>query len=152
MFSTSDIIDIAVRLETNGERLYRDAGLHTGSKALRELLEWVAEQERRHGAWFRDFKNKIDAGDDLVMGEMSRVLANDIVADQAFSLHDVDFSKVESVPELIAIFIEFESDGILFYEMLKSFVTDPETVENIEQIIREEQSHIDQFKELLQTV
>ena len=46
------------------------------------------------------------------------------------------------VDELIAIFIEFEKDTILFYEILEPFIEDDRTLADLKKIIAEENNHI----------
>ena len=48
---------------------------------------------------------------------------------------------------MLDIFIEFENDGILFYEMLLPFVRSQSTREMLETIIAEEREHIKTLKE-----
>jgi rubrerythrin len=50
---------------------------------------------------------------------------------------------------LIGVFIEFENDTILLYEMLESLITDEETAEKLSLIIGEERTHISELQELL---
>ena len=42
MFTAQDILDIAIRLENNGEKTYRDALQHTPITDLKTLLAWIA--------------------------------------------------------------------------------------------------------------
>ena len=43
MFSTKDIIDIAVQIERNGESVFRDAVKTISNPALVSLLQWLAD-------------------------------------------------------------------------------------------------------------
>ena len=79
---------------------------------------------------------------------MEAPLIDDIIGKQTFSLADVDFSQVKNSEHLIDIFIEFEKDTILFYEMLKTFLVDEKTIDHLEKIIQEESLHIEKFEEL----
>jgi len=82
---------------------------------------------------------------------MNKTLVRDYLGDQTFSLKEVDFSIVTDPNELIRIFIEFEKDTILFYDILISFVPDESTKENISRIIAEEEAHVKKLRELLDT-
>ena len=62
-------------------------------------------------------------------------------------LIEVDFSQIDRIDDLIDIFIEFEEDGILFYEMLLPFIQDQETMAQLNKIITEEKNHIEQLRE-----
>jgi rubrerythrin len=74
--------------------------------------------------------------------ELSGAVLRNLVGDQKFSLDEVDLSKIESVQELIELAVEHEKDTIIFYQMLQSFIDDPETVEELNEIIDEENQHI----------
>lgn len=150
MFSIHEVIDIAVQLEKNGEKIYQNARDLTDNISLIGLLEWIIEEEQNHVEWLAELKNDIELIDDhKLIAEISQTLVSDYVGEQAFSLQDVDFSQIENTQDLIQIFIDFEKDTIVFYEMLRSFVIDKKTIKIIDQIIGEEQNHIEKFQELL---
>lgn len=150
MFTAQNIIDFAVRLEKNGETIYRNAQGLTSDAAMGELLEWAAEEERKHGEWFAALREEIDADEDHhLIEDMNKALVSEYFQDQSFSLKEVDFSKIESTEEMIEVFIEFEEDTILFYQMLESFTSDEETAKRLTQIIEEEQNHIQKLQTLL---
>ncbi|MGD2268997.1 MAG: ferritin family protein [Desulfobacterales bacterium] len=151
MFSIVEIIDIAIQLEKNGEAIYRRAIGDISQPALASLLEWMADEEIKHAAKFSDIKKKVAASSQNPIGEeMSRELINDLLGKQTFSLKDRDFSKIKRINDLIAIFTEFERDTVLFYEMLKPFIEDEETLAQLKEIIAEENSHIERLQGLLE--
>jgi rubrerythrin len=150
LFSFSEVIDLAVQIEKNGEQTYLAAIDHIEDPGLKQLLEWIAQEERHHAKWFADLK--VTAGildDDESLKEMNETLVRDYLGDQTFSLKEVDFNLVKDSNELIRIFIEFEKDTILFYDILIAFVPDEATKDKISHIIAEEETHIEKFRELL---
>ena len=150
MFNAQDILDIAIRLENNGKRTYLDARGHTTDADLKDLLTWIAEEERSHARWFNELKNRLSTGDDHhLMAEFSQALVEDVVRQQAFSLQEVNFEVVFTPEQMIRIFIGFEQDTLAFYEILKTFIDDAAVAEQLAQIIDEEKKHISQFKKLL---
>ena len=149
MFSAREIIDIALKIEQNGEAVYRQAVKYLDSPELAERLLWMADEEARHMAWFKKFQ--ADLANDrigLAANEMSSSDLGDILGDQSFTLQDIDFSQVDDISKLIDIFIEFERDGILFYEMLRTFIKDPDALDPLDQIIQEEYQHIEILRQL----
>jgi rubrerythrin len=149
MFSITEIIEIAVQLEKNGETIYRQAIGQSENPELDGLLLRMADEESRHADWFLDLRDDIEKKQDrLQVNGMDASLIDDLVGKQTFSLADVDFSQVKNSKHLIDIFIEFERDTILFYEMLKTFLVDEQTINHLEKIIQEESSHIQRLKEL----
>ncbi len=143
---------MAIQLEKNGEQVYLAALDHIDDAGLKQLLKWMAEEERHHAKWFADLKGAVGILDENEsIKEMNDALVRDYLGDQAFSLKEVDFSRVKDTNELIRIFIEFEKDTILFYDILISFVPDESTKEKIRHIITEEEAHVEKFKELINT-
>lgn len=150
MFTAQDILDIAIRLENNGEKTYRDAGHRTADESLKALLSWIAEEEKAHARWFSDLKSRLaKAEDHHLMAELSRALVEDVVQGQAFSLQEVDFATINTPAKMVRTFIGFEDDTIAFYEVLKTFIDDPLIARQMQQIIDEEKRHMAQFQALL---
>jgi rubrerythrin len=58
----------------------------------------------------------------------------------------VDLSKIHDQVSLVDVAIEFESDTILFYEMLLTMVEDKETTDKLSEIIAEENNHIQSLR------
>ncbi len=150
MFTAQDILDIAIRLEKNGEKTYRDARLHISGDALKTLLAWIAQEEHNHARWFTELKNRLTQGEDHhLMAELSRALVEDVIQGQAFSLEEVDFETIDSPEKMLRTFIGFEDDTIAFYEVLKTFIDETAIAEQLEQIILEEKKHMATFQDML---
>ncbi len=85
MFSTNEILDMGIKLEKNGEAVYRDAIGKVSNPELITLLEWMADEEVKHANWFADLKLKFDQkGVNPFMEKMSRELFNDLLGRQEF--------------------------------------------------------------------
>jgi rubrerythrin len=150
MFTAQDILDIAIRLENNGEKIYLDARQHTADAELRALLAWIAAEERSHASWFEGLRDRLSRDEDYhVKAEMSRALVEDVVQGQAFSLQAVDFRTIDTPDKMIRTFIGFEEDTIAFYEILATLITDPSMSGQLGEIIDEEKTHIAKFRQLL---
>lgn len=147
MFSTGEILDLAVRIEQNGEAVYRDAIDKLSNRELISLLNWMADEEAKHAKWFMGLKDQLEARTaNPFVEEMSRELFNELLGEKSFSHKEIDFSRVADVDELLAIFIEFEKDTILFYEILEPFVEDDRTLADLKKIIAEENNHISRLQ------
>ena len=150
MFTAQDILDIAIRLEKNGEKTYRNAQLHISNDELKTLLTWIAQEEHDHARWFTELKNRLTQGEDHhLMAELSQALVEDVVQGQAFSLQEVDFETIDSPDKMLGTFIGFEDDTIAFYEVLKSFIDETAIAAQLEQIILEEKKHMATFQDML---
>ena len=150
MFTIKEILDIAIKIEKNGEAVYRDAIKKTSVSSLDPVLEWMADEEVDHAKWFSDLKEKLETDtESLLVQEIPPQILKDIIGEQSFSLKEIDFSQVDRVEDLIDIFIQFEKDSILFYEMLQSFIQSEETLSQLNLIIAEEKRHIEKLSEFL---
>ena len=150
MFSRAEIIDLAIQIEKNGEKVYRDALQKISDQSLASLLEWLADEEAEHVKWFSDLKPTVtEATVDPDLEEMGKTMLQRVLGDQAFSLTEVDFSKIEQIEDVIKLAIEFERDTVVFYEMIESFIEDGETLDHLKKIIEEENRHIQVLEELL---
>jgi len=147
MFSAREIYDIAIRLEENSVRLYREALSHVSDEALRDILKWLVDEEEGHRNRFVEMKNEVKPeSDDLWADRMSTAILQGAVQHHAFSLEETDFASVEDETQLLKAAIDFEQDGILFYEIIRSFVTDSDTLDHIDEIIAEERKHVELFE------
>jgi rubrerythrin len=148
LFAAEEILDMAIRIEKNGEAVYRSAIAKVANQELVSLLEWMADEEVKHAKWFLELKAEVATpAKSPFVQEMGREFIDSILGEQSFSLKEVDFSQIDHINDLIDIFIEFEEDGILFYEMLQPFIKDQETLGKLNKIIDEEKSHIEQLRE-----
>ena len=149
MFTITEIIDIAIKIEKNGERAYRNAIEKIHDASLIRLLEWMADEEMSHMEWLFDLKQKVETTSENPFDQnMPRDMLTEIIGDQSFSLKEIDFSRIDNIDDLIDIFIEFERDGILFYEMLQPFIQSEVILSQLNQIIAEEKRHIEKLQEL----
>ena len=149
MFSANEILDLAIKLEQNGEAVYRGAAEKLSNRELVGLLVWMADEETCHANWFAELKLGLEQTDtNSFMEKMSREVFNDLLGEKNFSLEDVDFTSVEEIESMISIFIEFEEDSVRFYQVLELFVDDPADRANIKKIIDEERNHIKRLREI----
>ena len=148
MFSVREIIDMAIQIERNGEGYYREALERISEPSLESLLLFLADQEREHAQWFEDLKDRVQVSTEA--GEAAEVdgeVLQGLVGSQRFSLDDVDVTELDGVKRLLEVSIELEKDTILFYQMLQAFIDDPDTLEGLNEIIAEENSHIQMLSE-----
>ena len=151
MFTLSDIIDLAIRIEKNGEKTYRKAMDEVSDPILTSTLDRLAGDELEHEKWFTSFKARAEpTGIDPALEEMGNIMLQGILGEQAFSISGTDFSKIENVKDLLEKSIEFEMDTILFYEMIGAFIEDDDIVKSLTAIIDEENRHVRLLTEWLE--
>lgn len=150
MFTIDDLLDIAIKMEKNGEAVYMDSLARIDKKDIKELLQWMADEEARHRNWFKDQKNRLDLEiDEKNLKEMVPGLLEQMMGDHTLSLDDIDFTEVKNIADLLQTFIGFEEETILFYRMLEMFIEDEKVLKGLELIIAEEQRHADKLKEMV---
>ncbi len=143
MFTVSELFDLAVRVEENGERFYRNALDKTGRGSLRELLSWLAEQEVMHRKIFAEIKKRIEAktqqdptllslGSEVLRGAMGR---------HAFSLDELEIDSLRGEEEILRAALLFEEDTLLFFEFISTLVSDKDVRSMLETIKAEEVNH-----------
>lgn len=143
MFSAKEVFDLAIQIEENGEAFYRTALKVAPDPSLKELLHWLADEEVRHRNSFIVMKKEARAGEPSSWAELvSGSFLQSAVSEHAFSLDDIDFSKVADRSKLLRIAMGFEEDSIMFYEIILSFVTEEEIASRVEEILQEEKNHI----------
>jgi rubrerythrin len=143
MFTMDDLLEIAVKMEKNGEATYLDSIEKIDHAPLKSMLEWMAAEEANHAKWFADKKEKLQLRiDETQLKEMVPDVLQGMIGDKALSLGDTDFSSLTTIDELFSTFIGFEKDTIVFYELLEMFIEDEQVVDGLKAIIEEEKKHI----------
>jgi len=150
MFTMREIIEFAIRIEENGEKVYRDASEKVADPSLISLLQWLADEESKHVRWFSELKGTVkEEGVDPQVGKMGQSLLLEIVGDQTFSLEERDLSTIADLREVLKIALGFEKDTVIFYEMMGSFIKEDAALAKLDQIIQEENRHISVLSESL---
>lgn len=137
-------------MEKNGELEYRKAADELSDETLVTSLEWMADEEQEHAKFFTGLLDELEVRAKSHFGEeLEAIFLKDLIGGSSLSLETVDFSEVESIDELLNIYIGFEEDSILFYEMITPMIDNLDTRFQVERIIAEEKAHIKRLKELV---
>jgi rubrerythrin len=148
MFSLEDVVALAIQIEKNAEKVLREASKKASNPSLASLLKWLADEELKHAERFSELKGtETKTPHDPQVEALGKSLLKGILADQTFSLKDVDFSSMDQVQQVLNAAIEFEEDTVLFYEMLRSFMKEKEDLEHLDAIIEEEKIHIQRLQD-----
>jgi rubrerythrin len=150
MFTLGEIIDLAVRIETNGQKAYRKAQKQVTDPALASMLGWLADEETEHEKWFPRLKENMKTSlEDPRLEEMGTAVLQGVLGDHAFSIDEADFSRIKDLDSLLTLSVEFEKDTVLFYEMLTAFIEDEQTLNQINRIVEEEKRHVRLLQDFL---
>jgi rubrerythrin len=151
MFRMTDIRNIAIEIEKNGEASYRQAARTVSDPSLSELLAWMADEEQRHRQWFENFTSEAEVPPEHAeLEQMGKSLLQDMMANQTFSLDQHELNRTGTLSSMLAQSKAFEDDTILFYEFLQSLLDDEQTARELDIIITEERRHAARLEELVE--
>lgn len=150
MYTLEDIRQIAIQIEQNGEETYRLAANRADDQEVSRILNWMAEEERRHGQWFASMSTDAKKASDEFqeMEALGRSLLREMVENKTFSLDGDRLGSATDVVDVLVQSLEFEEDTILFYDMLKAFMEDQKGSAQLDLIIDEERGHVKVLKKL----
>jgi rubrerythrin len=60
VFEIKEILELAIRLEKNGEATYRKAMALSSDASMNALLQWMADEEVSRREWFAALKSDLD--------------------------------------------------------------------------------------------
>jgi rubrerythrin len=146
-FTITEVLEIAEQMEIRGGKFYREAAKHHVS--ARDLLKQLADQEDAHIARFREMREALTAEEKQVpthdpYGELDLYIKA-MLDGIRFELNKDPAKAVtgrESLEDIFRMAIQAEKDAVLFYSGLRDAVVGSKSKERIQQIIREEMSHI----------
>jgi rubrerythrin len=154
-FSGKDILEIAQRIELNGEAFYREARGIVQNKDLQELFLYLERQEKIH---YNDFKrlaklgeeNKFTSYSQIAEAEEMTLYLNALADSKIFtdSKAGAELGRnVKSDEEAIKIAIGLEKDSILFYSEMLRMVKEADK-KMVHYLIDEERDHVRRLREL----
>ncbi len=153
MFTMDDLFDIAIKMEKNGEAVYVDSITKLSQRNIKEMLQWMADEEAAHRKWFRDQKNKLSLEiDETNLKQMVPDVISQVMGEKTLSLNEIDFSKIENIADLLQTCIGFEEETIMFYEMLGMFIDDEHVLKGLKQIILEEKKHASKLHDMIDSL
>lgn len=143
MFTMDDLLEIAIKMEENGEAVYKGSINKLDDPQLKTTIEWMAGEEAAHARWFKEFKKKLTLqADENDLKQMVPEVLQQMMGKKTLSLDDIDFSAMATVEDLFQTFIGFEQETIIFYELLEMFIEDKPVLDGLKKIIKEEENHI----------
>ncbi|MCX7945064.1 MAG: ferritin family protein [Deltaproteobacteria bacterium] len=144
-----DIINIAVKIEENGEKFYREAAEKVASSEIKELLTVLAKDEVKHKEIFMNMLKDLNISTDGLTTEYQNYLKA-YTERLIFQTSPSDFlEKMKNFDQLWALefAIQRELDSILYYYELKNIVR---TTEHslIDKIVAEERLHFEKLSKI----
>jgi rubrerythrin len=151
IFDASEVIQFAVRVEEDGEAFYRKAVLAAKDKDVRDLFNFLANEEVKHKAIFQDMLSKREAAlpAETYDGEYAAYLRDYIDGRVIFTkkVEGEVASDAKDALSAITFATQREADSILYYHEVKRFVAE-KYYGVIDKIITEERKHFSELSEL----
>lgn len=143
MFDPSEIFQLAIRIEENGEKFYRSMAEKLPDQQVKELFSFLADEEVSHKNFYKDILSKIDTFEpyESYPGEYFsylRAYANNIIFSE--KTFEVKLEQIADALSAIDFAIKAELDSILYYQEIKKLVPEKKHAQ-IDEIIDEERRH-----------
>jgi rubrerythrin len=149
MFSIEEVLELAIRLEKNGEHYYRHFLDLAQDPEIKKIFSWLADQEVQHANFFNNLKQMHTERPSDFPETHDGMLLQDYLGDRALSLDEVDLASLTDPHRVLQAALEFENDTIVFFDMIKVFVTEESALAQLEAIILEERRHIEILQNLI---
>ncbi|MGD2142905.1 MAG: ferritin family protein [Anaerolineae bacterium] len=153
VFEAGQALEMAMRVEENGEAYYKAAAQQSDDPGVEELFRDLAGRERAHYRTFKSLAERVQPGPELpdeLYGDYQAYL--EAALDQAlFSGPEKALRRAEQAEGREAVLqaaMGFEKDTMLFYYDLREMVSESDR-ETISVIIREEKQHLRRLARLV---
>lgn len=156
LFNISEIYQIAIKIEENGELFYRGfadmfkANEIKYANEIKSIFNYLADKEIKHKKTFEKFLSEIENYEPkesypLEYFRYLKLYAANVIFD--VKKFKPKISKINTVRAALDFGIDQEWNTILYYQEIKIYV--PETHQNlIDKIISEERNHFIKLSEL----
>ena len=145
-FSMQEVIEMAVTTERSGQAFYQNASKLARESNLKELFQYLAEEEEKHLKTFQGFYDTLKKKAEITPynWEEAKLYLEALVDSKFFSSPEKAINLVkEAKDEMEVIFaaIEFEKDTLLFFYQILDMIRSQEQ-ELVKKIIEQEKKHI----------
>jgi len=147
IFTASDVLQFAIRMEEDGVLFYRNASIQADKKDVKKLFTLLASEEAEHKKTFEDLLSKVtdvEPSEDYP-GEYLAYLHN-YIDGKIFVALDAKSTRFESkdVATALESAIQRKMACIHYYQELKAFVAVDDRA-TVDRIINEERKHFVQM-------
>ena len=148
IFNASEIFEIAINIEKNGQIFYRKAASIITNTEIIELLESLAAMEDSHEEYFIKLKNEFatehKGNIPDIDGQLEMYLksyAEGKVFDTKKS-PDSLINENSSIEDIFETAIDFERNTVVFFTLLRELVPEGLNKDKIDILIKEELKHV----------
>jgi rubrerythrin len=148
-FTAFEIFEIAEQIERNAAKFYRDAATVSADKSMQRFFIQLAEMENKHEKIFADMRSSLqDQNDDTNIFDPNNEMVYYLKAMaksagwEGKATPQVEFTGSETPIQIIKTAIQAEKASIDYYLGLKEFVSSQTGKNKVDEIIKEEMSHV----------
>ena len=143
MFDPREVFQIAVRIEENGERFYREMTKKIDDEGVRELFSFLADEEVKHRQFYQSVLEQAEPfePEEAYPGEYFdylRSYASGVIFSQG--AFETKLGEIGDAAAALEFAIGVEWDSIHFYQELKGLVSESRR-EALDRIVAEERRH-----------
>jgi len=142
IFDVSEIFQFAIRIEENGEKFYRKVAEKSTEKTIKDLFNFLADEEVKHKNTFSAMVSRIEKYEpaETYPGEYFQYLKS--YADTIIFPPEIEkeMNCEKNMSCIIDFAIRRELDSIIYYLETKRFVNETQH-EMLDKIIEEERRH-----------
>jgi rubrerythrin len=150
-FSGSELLEIAMAIESNGMAFYQALADKTAKSDIKDIYTYLAGEEKKHLDTFQGMSDSLgQAKPPEIYGEEYMLYLKSLVDNVVFSNvteAQQKASKISNEIEAVDIGIQAEKDSILFYIELQNLVRERDN-KVVLKILDEEKNHLRQLSQL----
>lgn len=151
LFTGMEIVKLGIRIEENGRDFYNELVNKSENSRAIGVFKHLEGEEEKHIAVFQKMLDSLEKQEqtESFPGEYAGYM-QDLAGKNVFTQENVGVeaaSKTGSDKEAVDLGIGFEKDSIIFYEGMKK-VTSGTVHKAIDQLIAQEQTHLEKLNEL----
>lgn len=152
LFRGSEIVNIAIQIEKNGETYYTTLARSLKNEKVKKLFQFLAAQEEKHVSAFGRILPQVEKYEphgESYSGEYEnymKALADSHIFTEE-SAGEVVAQKVKTEVEAMDMALGFEKDSILFYSEMKKFVPKSEH-KILDSLIEQERGHLRKISDI----
>jgi len=150
IFDPSEVFQLAIRIEENGEKFYRQMADKMTDPKIKELFNFLAQEEIGHRKFYQDVLADMESFEpyESYPGEYFSYLkayANNVIFNQ--EAFDEQLNTINDAITALDFAIRAELDSILYYQEIKNIV--PKEKQNkVDEIVEEERRHFAKLSDI----
>lgn len=148
-----NIFDFALQMELDGEKYYREMASGTKHNDLKQVLEGLADDEKRHYQIIQSAQNQtfghIQLEDDPSLRSVRNIFSIDNCKEPA-GKNDLIEKLKEEQSDIYRAALRKEQESVELYRKLKEDAEEDETKKIFTTLMQEEEKHVDVIENIIE--